>query len=142
MNLSKSKLSLEEIVRLYKAKERMKEIANLSGLSRHTVLNWLKAAGVVEKDRKIVVTTCPFCGERFRQKWSRQRVHCSHQCHGAMTGAAGRYNERLSALTSMHRRVEGGVKHYINGDQWDDRPENVRLFDSHEEHIAWHWQNR
>ena len=141
MKLRKSRLSAEEILSRYTEGVQIQLIALEAGISRVAVHNVLTASDRYDARRGTVRVTCAFCGETFELfRFKVKDVnYCSRQCFHAHRSVCGEYSRIGSTMTKV-----GGKEsvHYINGDQTDKRPENVRVFDSHNEHMRFHHEER
>lgn len=106
---------------------------------------------------------CRTCGGAFfkrstlsRTQWEKKEF-CSNACRGASlrakvkvekggrvrvwTSDGLRWRAHVVAEEAIGRRLlPGEVVHHINGDPSDDRPDNLKVFGSHAEHMAAHWQ--
>lgn len=141
--------------------ERVDAIASDAGVTRQTIHNILKANGALTYKRKSIKLECAFCGETFTKPYAyvKDVNYCSQQCFHAHRSIAGMYSERGSKLTALVDRTKirklsrqarkvveesgielnhGQVVHHINGDKSDNRVENLRVFDSHNEHMRFH----
>lgn len=105
---------------------------------------------------------CVVCGETFWKRstlslkqWEKKRF-CSNACLGisrrsghvtkdgrikVWSNGVLRWRYHVVAEEQLGRALEPGeVVDHINGDHTDDRPENLRVFASHREHMANHWR--
>ncbi len=166
MKLRKSKLTGQEIVDMYRNNASIKSIQEVAGISRPAVYNILNAAGIELGRREVLVLVCRFCGEKYDKPRSRvsgeHGGYCSIQCFHADRSLSGEYSKnggRITRLTetvgeitecSFGRRARkaietsgvklkpGQVIHHIDGNRSNNSLVNLRIFNSHSEHMQFH----
>jgi hypothetical protein len=154
-----SKLTESEIVERYKSGIRINKIAEDAGVTRQAIWGTLKRLGVHEPEHGKVELTCAFCGEKYvKYRSCATGLYCSIPCYNADKGGVGYYgkrgtmaeNERIhntSIRTSRGRarksvNADGKVVHHIDGNPFNNAPENLMLFDDHAAHMRYHHEQR
>lgn len=103
-------------------------IAERFGCTQPTVSVWLKNLGIEARDFKTRTNTYAtfiHCDANGYERW-KDSDHTACYAH------------RLLAAVD-HDDV--GVVHHVNGIKWDNRPENIEVFESQSEHRKWHIDN-
>ncbi len=156
-----SKLSEEEITKLYLAHTRINAIAKLAGVTRQAITATLHRTGAHQHRHGSVMLVCKFCGEQFqtfRYKAS-STVYCSIPCYNADKDGVGYYGHRgtiekyekdqgLSLRRSRGRARRamnaetGQVVHHIDGNPFNNDISNLMMFPSHAAHMRHHHAER
>jgi len=166
----RSKLTDEEIISLYKNGVSIKDISQLTQITRPAIYNTLKRNKIEVDRRKVLQLNCLFCNEEFtRQRSLNKNEHsgyCSIQCFHAHRSTSGIYSKRGSELVSLHEKNSkikhrelgrislkvikeagiiletGQVIHHIDGNRNNNNLENLQIFNSHSEHMNFHHKKR
>lgn len=120
----------------------MQEIADRVGCKKQAVMHRLNKMGVAYRGGP-VPRKCKHCGETFSANRKRLKngksLYCSIYCYQSDVSVSGKLSH---AGQRAGRRVanarEGEVVHHINGDNFDNRPENLIVFGSHAQHAGFH----
>lgn len=156
MTKTKNERYSEEAARLYQSGLSSRDIAKKFDCCKTTVLKALHAAGVEMR-------TPPREGGRHTSE-ARAKMGSHRENHPQWNGgikvngnrilvhSAGHpaanvdgyvYRSRIVMEMALHRFLdEDEVVHHINGDSFDDRKDNLKLFPSSSEHMIWHTQTR
>ncbi len=128
----------------------LEQIGEELGVSRQAVHYYVKKFGVDVTNAESFDTTCNACGKKFRiyrKRYTRSiNNFCSQECHtkylsnGSYVG--WRQGQRI-AREIMSKKLgrplaEGEVVHHIDCDDTNNDPENLMLFASNSEHMAYH----
>jgi hypothetical protein len=145
----------EELERKYLVEHRaMSEIAEEYGCSRQTVFDAIKRFGIDGSKAERFVILCDVCGRDFeitRKRWRLTSTHhCSSECYykGRRNGSyvAWRNGQRLArkVMEDVLRRKLGidEVVHHEDGDNRNNAVDNLRVFESQSEHVAYHHRKR
>jgi hypothetical protein len=142
------RVNSEELVSLYQSNVDIKDICLKYNLSRVSVYAYLKRAGVdTNRKNKRIIQICKFCEESYSILPSRVKQqgpcggYCSHQCYAADNGEYGEYGKfggRLTAINTQTGVYNPISIHFIDGNQDNVTPDNMRAFESHWEHIQYH----
>lgn len=145
----------KEIAEAYNNNERMADIGKRYGVGRLRIWQILKRLGVDTSKRKIEAT-CAACGATLLRHRgyirSRINVFCGHECYGLFCSANGpssrepnknklRQGMRLGRATMQRyygQLPAGSVVHHINGNNYDNRIDNLILFRSSGDHAKHH----
>lgn len=123
-------------------------LAKRFGVTRQTIYNALRKAGIDLKRSGWVPRVCGHCGAKIRARRSVARLNRQNYCDAAHYHAqlatsgytANRQGQRIA------RRVVGDrfalkpthVVHHVNGDQSDNAASNLMVFNNQAEHMRWH----
>ena len=120
----------------------MQEIADRIGCTKQAVWCRLRKMGVAYRggpvDRK-----CKKCGEAFKAQRKRLKngaaMYCSMRCYQSdvsIFGSYSKHGQRKGREVACAKPKE--VVHHVNGDNLDNRPENLIIFKSNAAHISFH----
>ena len=152
-NTMKGRLDTEErldIIRLYEEFTPVIEIADKYGVSREAIYKTLKRAGVNTSKGSFnnIPVTCHVCGAEFTRCRAYIRktkhMHCSEECYMAWLKASPyrewRQGGRIGReVVGQHFDLEDGhIVHHENGNQTDNRPENLKVFANQGDHVRHH----
>ena len=138
-----------KIIRLYTKKAMSPAmIAERFGVSRQGVWKLLRRNGVNTSDTR-VVAQCSHCGKEvlFPRARFRRTInpYCSRGCYAAAIRAGKNYVAWRQGCRIARARVgrvfplpDGAVVHHKNGDNTDNRIENLAVFASSGAHMSHH----
>jgi len=109
------------------------ELSREWGCSKKTVLNWLHRHNIQtrteNKHKPVPIST----GDSGYERWYNQHEDDHYSL----------YVHRLLAVAEYGlSEVSGSVIHHENNIPWDNRPENIRVFESQSEHSSHHGEER
>lgn len=116
------------------------DIAKRYGVVRQTVWHRAKRLGLTTYKRKSQRIKCENCGEEYHH-WPSQggKRYCSRRCYFAATSIFGKYSRQGQRQGRIVSGAEKGeVVHHINGDTFDNRPENLIVFNNNAQHAGFH----
>ena len=142
-------LPLAEVIERYTIQhETMQEIADLTHISRAAISRRLKRAGITSEQGERVNCLCPVCGQSFsstRKRWKQARKRfCSMPCYTAQMQQtnyhAWRHGQRLArtAVKGCFPLQEGQIVHHVDGDNRNNKLENLWVFTSNADHMSFH----
>lgn len=138
------------IVDSYQNLVRMKDLATRYNLTRQRIWQVLKAAGVDTAKKGGIDVACAWCDKEFKkprcQVRQRKRCFCSNDCYYAWLAkrSAGfepwRHGMRIArSLVSEYFILESGyVVHHEDGNNQNNDLSNLRVFESHGDHLRYH----
>ena len=123
-------------------------LAKQYGVTRQAIYKLLNHAGVDTSKRKIPVS-CQVCGTVIMrpkcQIRSSKHIFCGDECYHAWLKSRSSYKpnrqgQRIArAIVSQYFSLQKQhVVHHENGDNLDNRPENLRVFACQGDHIRYH----
>lgn len=108
-------------------------IARRFGTSKKNILRWLNIYGINTRPENKHRPPSFMTDTSGYECWATQYDGDSYNV----------YVHRLLAISEYgFDRVAGSVIHHKNGIKWDNRPENIQVFDSHSDHARHHANNR
>lgn len=131
----------------------MQEIANLLHVSRAAIHTILRKHGIDTSKQRIAVT-CTACGTtvyRTRKQVRRQHNHfCNRTCYdsyltaGKASYAQDRHSQRLAraVVTQYFDLQPRHIVHHEDGNSFNNKPDNLRVFSNQGDHIRYHHYNR
>lgn len=86
---------------------------------------------------------CKHCGTMFQSQQKKKQKYCSRACYMSdrykfSIGRNEGHKTSRAYRKDARNIIEGKVIHHINGDVSDNRQENLLVFDSQSEHLAFH----
>lgn len=137
----------EKVAELYTQATPIETLQQLAGgVSRQAVYDCLKRQGISPDRKALIKFSCEFCGEMFIRRRSRvfnpqdEFNYCSRNCYHAtkLYGGLGVYGGAGLKVQEELGYEFSPSKHYLDGDQLNDSPENIHWFPTVRAHMEFH----
>lgn len=124
------------------------ELAADYGVTRQSIYKILWGAGI-DTTKQLIPVSCSTCGKvlyRHKARIRRQLNHfCNKDCHEVYLKANGtkarnpNVTRMSKSVVSQHFQLQAGhIVHHANGNQYDNRLVNLRVFACQGDHIRVH----
>jgi hypothetical protein len=123
-------------------------IGKFFGVTRQGVKKYLNVRGIDTSKKGGLEITCDNCGVKFKKPRCQIRNniknYCKPECYYAELGKSGYIENRHKSRQAREivREVypidSKNVVHHVNGDQADNRLENLMVFKNNSDHMRWH----
>lgn len=127
----------------------MIDLARKFNVSRGTIYNVIKGAGVhTGKDRRFN-GTCAWCREKIAprvrsQAKGRKRVFCNSDCYHEWLNHGGKYEKNSPLSVSVVKQYfpmrPGMIIHHEDGKRTNNLLRNLKVFLNHDDHMKYHYQ--